>query len=501
MNTTGKLFLALFGAAVLGSTLTVVANNYYATEENTDKNFVRTAVRVPNANTDFTVAAENTINCVVSIKTYASVRQQYNGNRYFDPFEFFFGPGNGGNSPRRQQPQQPQASGENLQPLGLGSGVIISSDGYIVTNHHVIKGAEKVEVTLNSNEKYTAKVIGSDESTDLALLKVDAKDLSAITFGNSDDLKIGEWVLAVGNPFGFTSTVTAGIVSAKARNIGEATSQRANSIDSFIQTDAAVNQGNSGGALVNIKGELVGINTAIYSQTGNYTGYSFAIPSSTVNKVVNDLKEYGSVQRAVLGISYTPLNAELAKEKNITATTEGLYVASVNDRSAAMSAGLKEGDVITKINGAPVKSSGQIMEQMNRLRPGDKIEITYIRDNKTRTTSATLHNDKGNTSLSKASTVSSLGCAFLPIDDDTKKKLQVKNGVEVSALKAGKFRDAGIKEGFVITEINDMPVNSREDIENIYNSITKSSNRRKVMIVFGYHPDGTEDIYAVKLND
>ena len=166
-----------------------------------------------------------------------------------------------------------------------------------------------------------------------------------------------------------------------------------------------------------------------------------------------------------------------------------------------MSAGLKEGDVITKINGAPVKSSGQIMEQMNRLRPGDKIEITYIRDNKTRTTSATLHNDKGNTSLSKASTVSSLGCAFLPIDDDTKKKLQVKNGVEVSALKAGKFRDAGIKEGFVITEINDMPVNSREDIENIYNSITKSSNRRKVMIVFGYHPDGTEDIYAVKLND
>ena len=377
MNTTGKLFLALFGAAVLGSTLTVVANNYYATDENTDKNFVRTAVRVPNANTDFTVAAENTINTVVSIKTYASVRQQYNGNRYFDPFEFFFGPGNG-NSPRRQQPQQPQSSGDNMQPLGLGSGVIISTDGYIVTNHHVIKGAEKVEVTLNSNEKYTAKVIGSDESTDLALLKVDAKDLSAITFGNSDDLKIGEWVLAVGNPFGFTSTVTAGIVSAKARNIGEATSQRANSIDSFIQTDAAVNQGNSGGALVNIKGELVGINTAIYSQTGNYTGYSFAIPSSTVSKVVNDLKEYGSVQRAVLGISYTPLNAELAKEKNITATTEGLYVASVNDRSAAMSAGLKEGDVITKINGATVKSSGQIMEQMNRLRPGDKIEITGV---------------------------------------------------------------------------------------------------------------------------
>ncbi len=499
MNTTGKLFLALFGAAVLGSTLTVVASNYY-TQENTEKNFIRTASRVPNSNTDFTVAAENTINCVVSIKTYASVRQQYNGNRFFDPFEFFFGPGYGGNTPRRQQPQQ-QPKEDNMQPLGLGSGVIISSDGYIVTNHHVIKGAEKVEVTLNSNEKYTARVIGSDESTDLALLKVDAKDLSAITFGSSDDLKVGEWVLAVGNPFGFTSTVTAGIVSAKARNIGEATSQRANSIDSFIQTDAAVNQGNSGGALVNIKGELVGINTAIYSQTGNYSGYSFAIPSSTVSKVVSDLKEYGSVQRAVLGISYIPLSAELAKEKNITATKEGVYVAQVSDRSSAMEAGLQEGDVITKINGASVKNSGQIMEQMNRLRPGDKISITYIRDNKSHTTTATLHNGQGNTKLTKNSTVASLGCGFLPLSDDTKKELRIRNGVEVTSVKAGKFRNAGIKDGFIITEINETPVNSREDIEKIYDSIMNSSDRRKVMIVIGLHPNGVEDIYAVKLTD
>lgn len=500
MKTTGKLFLALIAAAVLGSTLTVVANNYYTQQDIQDKNFVRTANRIPSSNTDFTVAAENTINCVVSIKTFASARQQYQGNRYFDPFEFFFGPGYGNNSPRRQQPQQPQQS-EKLQPLGLGSGVIISPDGYIVTNNHVIKGAEKLEVTLNNNEKYVAKVIGSDENTDLALLKVDAKDLSAITFGNSDDLKIGEWVLAVGNPFGFTSTVTAGIVSAKARNIGEATSQRANSIDSFIQTDAAVNQGNSGGALVNINGELVGINTAIYSQTGNYAGYSFAIPSSTVSKVVKDLKEYGSVQRAVLGISYQPLNAELAKEKNITATTEGLYVASVSDRSAAMQAGLKEGDVITKINGATVKNSGQIMEQMNKQRPGDKITITYIRDNKVLTTTATLHNDQGNTKLTKSSSVASLGCGFLEIDDEKKKELQINNGVEVVGLKAGKFRNAGIKEGFIITEINNTPVNSREDIENIYNSIMSSSSKRKVMVVFGYNPNGTEEVYAVKLTE
>lgn len=496
MKTTGKLFLALFAAAVLGSTLTVVANNYYTQQNNIDKNFIRTSGRVPSSNTDFTVAAENTINCVVSIKTFATARQQYQGNRYFDPFEFFFGPGYGNNTPRRQQ-QQPKE--EKLQPLGLGSGVIISSDGYIVTNNHVIKGGEKLEVTLNNNEKYVAKVIGSDENTDLALLKIDAKNLNAITFGSSDDLKVGEWVLAVGNPFGFTSTVTAGIVSAKARNIGEATSQRANSIDSFIQTDAAVNQGNSGGALVNINGELVGINTAIYSQTGNYAGYSFAIPSSTVSKVVKDLKEYGSVQRAVLGISYQPLNAELAKEKNITATTEGLYVASVSDRSAAMQAGIQEGDVITKINDATVKSSGQIMEQMNKLRPGDKVKITYIRDNKTHTATATLRNDQGSTKLTKSSSVSSLGCGFLAIDDEKKKELQIKNGVEVVGLKAGKFRNAGIKEGFIITEINNTPISSRDDVENIYNSIMSSSDKRKVMIVFGYHPDGTEDVYAVKL--
>lgn len=499
MKTTGKLFLALIAAAVLGSTLTVVAENYYVKKE--DKNFIRTSSRIPSSDTDFTIAAESTINSVVSIKTYANIqRQQYQGNPYFDPFEFFFGPGFGNSTPRRQQ-AQPKQEEEKLQPLGLGSGVIISTDGYIVTNNHVISKAEKVEVTLNNNEKYTAKVIGSDENTDLALLKINAKDLNAITFGDSDALKIGEWVLAVGNPFGFTSTVTAGIVSAKARNIGEATSQRANSIDSFIQTDAAVNQGNSGGALVNINGELVGINTAIYSKTGNYAGYSFAIPSSTVKKIVKDLKEYGSVQRAVLGVAYQPLSAELAKEKNITATTEGLYVASVNDRSAAMQAGLKEGDVITKINGATVKSSGQIMEQMNRLRPGDKIEITYIRDNKTYTTSATLRNDQGSTKLTKNSTIATLGCGFMTLNDDKKKELEINNGVEVVGVKAGKFRNAGIKDGFIILEINNTPVNSREDVENIYNSIMRSPNKRKVMLVIGIHPNGTEDYYAVNLAD
>lgn len=498
MKTTGKFFLALFAAAILGSTLTVVADNYVQKE---DKNFIRTSTRIPSSNTDFTVAAENTINCVVSIKSFATPqRQQYNGNRFFDPFEFFFGPGYSENTPRRQQPQQSQES-ENMQPLGLGSGVIITPDGYIVTNNHVIKGAEKLEVTLNNNDKYVAKVIGSDENTDLALLKIDAKGLNAITFGNSDDLKVGEWVLAVGNPFGFTSTVTAGIVSAKARNIGEATSSRTQSIDSFIQTDAAVNQGNSGGALVNINGELVGINTAIYSRTGNYSGYSFAIPSSTVKKVISDLKEYGSVQRAVLGISYQPLTADLAKEKGITATNEGLYVASVSDRSAAMAAGLKEGDVITKINGNLVKNSGSMLEQMNKLRPGDKIEITYIRDNKVQKTTATLRNNQGDTKLTKNSTIASLGCGFNALSDEQKKELQISNGVEVIGVKAGKFRNAGIKDGFIITEINGKPINSRDDVESIYNSIMGNPSTKKVMLVSGIHQNGVEDYYAVKLSD
>lgn len=508
MKQTSKFALIIFGASVFGSAVTIFAtsalkgnnslsDNYVpATEQTQNNGFIRTVGRVPSVETDFTAAAEKTINAVVSVKTYATPKQQQSNGYFVDPFEFFFGPNNGGSS-RRQQRQ----SEENAKPqqLGLGSGVIISADGYIVTNNHVINGAEKIEVTLNDNRTFNAKIIGSDATSDLALLKIEAKELPSITFGDSDALKVGEWVLAVGNPFGFTSTVTAGIVSAKARSISSATHSRNMGIESFIQTDAAVNPGNSGGALVNTNGELVGINTAIYSQTGNYAGYSFAIPSALVQKIIEDIKQYGTVQRAVLGISYTELTAEMAEEKKITATNEGIYVATVNDRSAAMEAGIKEGDVIIKINGNDVKNSGQMMEQMNKLRPGDVATFTYIRDNKTHTTKVTLKNNQGSTKITKAADIIDLGCAFKKLSDAKKKELQISSGVEVVGLKAGKFKDAGIKEGFIITDINNSPVSSMEDVENIYSAIMKSSDSDKVMFITGIYPTGGKKYYAVDL--
>ena len=465
-----------------------------------DKSIVRTAARVPSVETDFTVAAEKTINAVVSVKTFVTPRMQQRSNDFFiDPFEFFFGPGNG--QQRRQQQPQQQQQDSKPQQLGLGSGVIITTDGYIVTNNHVIDGAEKVEVTLNDNSTYNAKIIGTDATSDLALLKIEAENLSPIVFGDSDGIKVGEWVLAVGNPFGFTSTVTAGIVSAKARSISQATHGRSMGIESFIQTDAAVNPGNSGGALVNTNGELVGINTAIYSQTGNYAGYSFAIPSVLVKKIVDDIKQYGTVQRAVLGIQFTELTAEMAEEHNITATREGIYVAKVTDRGAAMEAGLKEGDVIIKINGNDVKNNGQMMEQMNKLRPGDVATFTYIRDNKTRTAKVTLKNNQGTTGLTKASDVLDLGCTFKKLSAAKKRDLGISNGVEVVGLRAGKFKEAGIKEGFVIVDINNAPVNSQEEIENIYNAIMKSTDSDKVMFITGIYPTGAKRYYAVDLAD
>ena len=511
MNKNTKFALVLFGASILGSVSTILATQALkgadtfsddcitANEQTQNKGFVRMAAHGPALDTDFTVAAEKTINAVVSVKTFVTPRVQQRSSDFFmDPFEFFFGPGNGGQQ-RRQQQQSQQDS--KPQQLGLGSGVIITTDGYIVTNNHVIDGAEKVEVTLNDNRTFNAKIIGSDSTSDLALLKIEADNLSPIIFGDSDAIKVGEWVLAVGNPFGFTSTVTAGIVSAKARSISQATHGRSMGIESFIQTDAAVNPGNSGGALVNTNGELVGINTAIYSQTGNYAGYSFAIPSVLVKKIIDDIKQYGTVQRAVLGIQFTELTAEMAEEKNITATNEGIYVAKVTDRGAAMEAGLKEGDVIIKINGNSVKNNGQMMEQMNKLRPGDVATFTYIRDNKTSTTKVTLKNNQGTTKITKASDVFDLGCTFKKLSASKLREYGISNGVEVVGLKAGKFKEAGIKEGFIITDINNAPINSQEEVENIYNAIMKSTDTDKVMFITGIYPTGAKNYYAVDLSD
>ncbi|MEG0700157.1 MAG: Do family serine endopeptidase [Muribaculaceae bacterium] len=499
-----KLVLLVLGASIFGSALTIMATTALRQDDEIcgnnatqSDNFIRTS-QVATRNPDFTVAAESTINAVVSIKSFVTPRQRQSmQGGFMDPFEFFFGPGFGGGN-GQSTPQQPQQQ-QKPQQSGLGSGVIISEDGYIVTNNHVVDGAEKLEITLNDNRTFNAKVIGTDATTDIALIKIEAKKLPTVTFGDSDGLRIGEWVLAVGNPFGFTSTVTAGIVSAKARSISSATHGRPIGIESFIQTDAAVNPGNSGGALVNIDGLLVGINTAIYSQTGNYAGYSFAIPSSIVKKVITDIKQYGAVQRAVLGISFSELTSDIAKEKGITAVNEGIYVGKITDRSAAMEAGLKEGDVITRINDVAIKNSGTMQEQMSKFRPGDKINVTYIRDNKSHSVNIVLRNNQGDTSVTKSADLLNLGCAFKELDATKKSELQISQGLEFVGIKDGRFKNAGIKNGFVITDINNVPVSTREDVEKIFKAIMADNQSDKVMFITGMYPTGRKVYYAVDL--
>lgn len=452
--------------------------------------------------TDFTHAAESTINGVVSIKSYATPKGYYSqgqqGGNYIDPFEFFFGTPR--QQPRRQQPQRGEDTPE--QQRGLGSGVILSSDGYVVTNNHVIDGAERLEVTLNDNSTYNAVVVGTDPATDVALLKIEAKDLPVIPIGDSDKLRVGEWVLAVGNPFGFTSTVTTGIVSAKARSVAAGMNAgRQMGIESYIQTDAAVNPGNSGGALVNIHGELVGINTAIYSETGNYVGYSFAIPTSIVTKVVSDIKQFGTVQRAVLGVMFRELTPKLAKEKDVTAVNDGILVEELVDRGAAMEAGIEPGDVIIAINGAPTHNTAQLQGEISKFSPGDKIKVKYVRDNKTHTVDVTLRNNQGGTSVTKASDFTALGCALKKLSDEQRRQYRLNAGVQVTGLKEGKFKSAGIKEGFIIVEINNARVSSQDDVEKIYNAIMKSDTADKVMFISGMYPTGSRVYYAVDLSE
>lgn len=458
--------------------------------------FIRTAASAA-FETDFTQAAEKTVNAVVCIKSFATQQQNPYSQGQMDPFgmfDFFFGP----QQPQQRQPQRRQKKNEPVQ-TGLGSGVIISTDGYIVTNNHVIDGAEKIEVLLNDNSTYEATVIGTDEATDLALLKISASGLNPITFGDSETLKVGEWVLAVGNPFGFNSTVTAGIVSAKARSLNSQRSDGKLGLESFIQTDAALNPGNSGGALVNLRGELVGINSAIYSNTGSYAGFSFAIPSTMVKKVITDLRQFGTVQRAVLGASVIELDAKIAKEKGITAVKSGIVIDDVTERSTAKEMGLQADDVITAINGTAVHSFPELTEQMSKFRPGDNITITYYRDNKRYTKSATLRNTRGNTELTKKGDFSEMGCAFMKLTSENLQELGIRNGVKVMGLQNGKFRDAGVKEGFIIQEINGRRVNSADDIEAIYNQIMRNEDDDKVMFLVGLYPNGKKYYYAVNL--
>jgi Do/DeqQ family serine protease len=433
---------------------------------------------------DLTQAADKSVHAVVHITTKMKAQGYQSGGE--NPlFDFFFGPR--GNMQPRGYNQQPEYS------MGAGSGVIISNEGYIVTNNHVIEDADNIEVVLNDNRKFTAKVIGRDPNTDIALVKIDAKDLPFLNWGNSDALKLGEWVLAVGNPFNLTSTVTAGIVSAKSRSIGIMSGQMP--LESFIQTDAAVNPGNSGGALVNASGELIGINAAIASKTGSYSGYSFAIPASIAQKVVGDLKQFGEVQRALLGVQMKPVDDELAKEKKL-GKIEGVYVETTVEDGAARQAGIKSGDVIVAINGNMVNAPQQLQEQIGKYRPGDKVNVSIKRDGEMKQFSVVLRNTKGDTSIVKES-LSVLGAEFAPISNKDKERLRIDEGVQIVDLSSGKLKQAGVKIGFIITDINKTSVSSVEDIKRV---LAQSSNKKPILVE-GVYPGGEWTYYVFKLDE
>jgi len=425
----------------------------------------------PETNIDFTNAAEITINTVVHVKT-TQEGQTYN---YTDPFyDFLWGQGK-----KQQQYKSPNKHGS-------GSGVIISADGYIITNNHVVKGADNIEVTLNDKRTYTAKIVGIDASTDLSLLKINDNDLPYVSFGNSNNLKVGEWVLAVGNPYNLTSTVTAGIVSAKGRNIDILRDKF--KIESFIQTDAAVNPGNSGGALVNTSGELVGINSAIASPTGSYSGYSFAIPINIVKKVVFDLKEFGTVQRAFIGISIQNIDAEFAKSKGL-AELHGVYVTGIAEGGAADDAGIKEGDIITNVNGISVNNVPSLQEQINNFRPGDKVALQLSSSGNKKEIMVTLKNKDGNTRIVNKE-LKLHGATFKEVPNSLKNKLGIKSGIQIIELEKGKLKDAGIENNFIISKIDKQNINGIEDIN------LALSNKKGGVLFEGVYPDGKKSYYG-----
>ena len=444
---------------------------------------------------DLTYAAEKAVPAVVHIKVKTNsqtrtVEVQDPWDEFFsDPFGFFGNPGNGGRQRRQVQTPPREAS---------GSGVIISNDGYIVTNNHVVDGADEITVTLNDNREFGARIIGTDKTSDLALIKVDAKNLPALTIGDSEKLKVGEWVIAVGNPFNLNSTVTAGIVSAKARSL------YANGVESFIQTDAAINSGNSGGALVNTNGELVGINAMLYSQTGSYAGYGFAIPTTIMNKVVSDLRKYGTVQRALLAIvgqdvhNYIDVQKSKGNEVDL-GTNEGVYVSKVEDGGAAQEAGIEEGDVITSLDGKKVTKMAELQEILANKRPGDMVKIGFLHNKSKKEKTVKLKNAQGNTDVVRTADLDVLGVNLKAISDAQKKSLNISNGLEVIKVSKGKMQDAGITKGFIITKVNDETMKTIDDLQRVVKDV--STSKDPVLIIQGLNPAGVKKYFAVPLND
>lgn len=435
---------------------------------------------------DLTEAAERSVKAVVHIKVEGERESRSMGA--IDPFEFFFG--GQGQGQRRSEPV-----------VGYGSGVIISRDGYIMTNNHVIDGSKTIQVTLDDKRTFTARLIGTDPNTDIALLKIEAKDLPTLPFGDSDKLRLGEWVLAVGNPFNLTGTVTAGIVSAKSRTTQASSGM--NKVESFIQTDAAVNSGNSGGALVNARGELVGINTMIYSQTGNYAGYSFAVPINMAAKIVEDIKKFGSVQRALLGVAGIDVTAELVKEKGLK-TNKGFYIGEFAEISAALAAGLEVGDVITAINGQSIKDFGQLQGEIGRYRPGDTITVTVDRKGTSKTFKVTLKNREGGQGIIKESTAGSdkLGAKLKALDASKLRSYGLSYGVLVESVSSGALRKAGVRAGYIILTANNTPIRSVSDLNKVLSQVSSSSRRGQEKSVYlrGFYPEsGDLVVYNLEL--
>jgi serine protease Do len=470
----GALVMAVFGAliALLVYTRLIDKPSLNTGKEAAsltvnDTQPILTSFQLPEGQIDFTYAAEQTVHGVVHVRTTAKVTGQYN-----PIMEFFYG----------------DAYSRPREVKGYGSGVIVSADGYIITNNHVVEGAEEVTVKLNDNRELKAQVVGRDPSTDIALLKVKAENLPYVKYGDSDALKLGEWVLAVGNPFNLTSSVTAGIISAKGRNLNFPDDDRYK-IGSYIQTDAALNMGNSGGALVNTKGLLVGITSAIFSPTGAYSGNSFAIPVNIVKKVVEDLKQYGEVQRAFIGVNIQDVTPDLIDKENLKLNAvKGIYLSNVNDGGAARDAGLKEKDVIIKLNGVNVGSVAELQEQLGKYRPGDKADITYVRDGNENTVTLTLKNFDNTTKvIAPGEGIGMvLGARLESLNSEDKANYRVDYGVKVTELNSGRFKDLGIRKGDIILSVNGKKVKSASDVKEFTN------NGQSLSLLQGYTAGGTE---------
>ncbi|MBN2862923.1 MAG: Do family serine endopeptidase [Bacteroidales bacterium] len=476
----GGLLMALVGAAIALFAYTKIIDKSapaitYDSSGTVipDAQAILTSFQLNEGQIDFTLAAEATVHAVVHVRTKTIVSQPDN-----PILEWFYGD-RYSRGPREQQ--------------GFGSGVIITPDGYIITNNHVIEDANNIEVKLNDNRVFTAQLIGRDPGTDIALLKIDANNLHYLRYGDSEKLKVGEWVLAVGNPFNLTSTVTAGIVSAKGRSLGllEGADYR---IESFIQTDAALNVGNSGGALVNTKGLLVGITNAIYSPSGAYAGNSFAIPVDIVKKVVEDLREFGEVQRAIIGVNIAEVTSEDAEKQNLK-EVKGALITRVIEGGAAADANLKENDVIIKINGLPVNSVAELQEQVGKYRPGDKTTVTYMRNGREYTVPVVLKNVAGNTNVvtREMNTGNVFGARLEPLTSADRKSFNIENGVKIVEVGDGYFKDMGFRRGTIIVSINGNRVNSADDIRKATNN-----NERMLKSIEGISPEGRGFNYSFR---